>query len=114
MATAITTRRISKSLVVNGSMLVSQSDWNAELETKHERLVEWIRVQHLGGVLIRRNENVAWLTGGAVELRVLTPAETGVQAACNIMKRLDSGGRRNDGRRRIPDPAKGNELCGTL
>jgi len=78
MATAITTRRISKSLVVNGSTLVSQADWNAELERKHERLVEWIRAQHLGGVLIRRNENVAWLTGGAVELRVLTPAETGV------------------------------------
>jgi Xaa-Pro dipeptidase len=32
----------------------------------------------LAGVLIRRNENVAWLTGGAVELRVLTPGETGV------------------------------------
>ena len=29
-------------------------------------------------MLIRRNENVAWLTGGAVELRVLTPCETGV------------------------------------
>src|SRR5579862_7375236 len=78
MATVITTRRISKNLVVNGTALVSQSDWNAELEAKHEQLVEWIRAQRLGGVLIRRNENVAWLTGGAVELRVLTPAETGV------------------------------------
>jgi len=78
MATVITTRRISKSLVVNGTTLVSQSDWNAELEAKHERLLEWLRAQRLGGVLIRRNENVAWLTGGAVELRVLTPAETGV------------------------------------
>ena len=29
-------------------------------------------------MLIRRNENVAWITGGAVELRVLTPGETGV------------------------------------
>ena len=28
--------------------------------------------------MIRRNENVAWITGGAVELRVLTPCETGV------------------------------------
>ena len=34
--------------------------------------------QKLDGVLIRRNENVAWLTGGAVEVRVLTPGETGV------------------------------------
>jgi antitoxin VapB len=37
-----------------------------------------MRAQRLAGVLIRRNENVAWLTGGAVELRVLTPCETGV------------------------------------
>jgi antitoxin VapB len=28
--------------------------------------------------LLKRNENIAWLTGGAVELRVLTPSETGV------------------------------------
>ena len=40
--------------------------------------MEWLRAQKLAGVLIRRNENVAWLTGGAVELRVLTPCETGV------------------------------------
>jgi antitoxin VapB len=40
--------------------------------------VEFLRAQKLAGVLIRRNENVAWLTGGAVELRVLTPSETGV------------------------------------
>src|SRR5208337_1079848 len=38
----------------------------------------WLHAQHLSGVLIRRNENVAWITGGAVELRVLTPGETGV------------------------------------
>ncbi len=29
-------------------------------------------------MLIRRHENIAWLTGGAVEVRVLTPGETGV------------------------------------
>ena len=34
--------------------------------------------QGLAGILIKRNENVAWVTGGAVELRVLTPCETGV------------------------------------
>jgi len=28
--------------------------------------------QGLAGILIRRNENVAWVTGGAVELRVLS------------------------------------------
>ncbi len=71
-------KRISKSLVVNGVTLVTEAAWHAELEAKHQKLVEWLRAQHLAGVLIRRNENVAWVTGGAVELRVLTPGETGV------------------------------------
>ena len=71
-------RRISKSLIANGTTLVTEAAWNEELESKHEKLVEWLRAQKLGGVLLRRNENVAWVTGGAVELRVLTPAETGV------------------------------------
>lgn len=72
--------RISKGLVVNGSVLLSEAEWNAELEAKHEKLVEWLKEQKLAGVLIRRNENIAWITGGAVELRVLTPCETGVAA----------------------------------
>lgn len=71
-------KRVSKPLVVNGATLVTEAGWNAELDAKHEKLVEWLRVQQLAGVLIRRNENVAWLTGGAVEVRVLTPCETGV------------------------------------
>ena len=57
---------------------MSEADWNAELEAKHQKLVEWLRAQSLEGVLIRRHENIAWLTGGAVEVRVLTPGETGV------------------------------------
>ena len=71
-------KRVSKPLVVNGATLVTEADWNSELDAKHEQLVGWMRAQQLAGVLIRRNENVAWLTGGAVELRVLTPCETGV------------------------------------
>jgi antitoxin VapB len=71
-------KRINKDLVIDGTTLVGQSAWNDELEQKHQRLVEWIKGQNVAGVLIRRNENVAWITGGAVELRVLTPAETGV------------------------------------
>ena len=71
-------KRISKNLVVHGATLVTEAAWNAELDAKHDKLVEWMQAQKLGGVLIRRNENVAWLTGGAVELRVLTPCETGV------------------------------------
>jgi antitoxin VapB len=71
-------QRISKSLVVGGATLVTQAAWNAELEAKHQKVVEWLHAEKLAGVLIRRNENVAWMTGGAVELRVLTPGETGV------------------------------------
>jgi antitoxin VapB len=72
--------RITKSLIVGGNTIVTQAAWNAELDAKNEKLVEWLKAQGLAGVLIRRNENVAWLTGGAVELRVLTPCETGVAA----------------------------------
>jgi antitoxin VapB len=71
-------KRIGRSLVVQGATLVTQDAWNAELDAKHEQLVEWLKSQGLAAVLIRRNENVAWVTGGAVELRVLTPGETGV------------------------------------
>ena len=71
-------KRIRKSLVVNGATLVTEDNWNAELDRKHNQLVEFLHAQNLAGVLIRRNENVAWVTGGAVELRVLTPGETGV------------------------------------
>jgi Xaa-Pro dipeptidase len=73
-------KRIGKSLVVSGATVVTEAAWNEELDAKHEQLVEWLKVQGLAGVLIRRNENVAWVTGGAVELRVLTPGETGVAA----------------------------------
>jgi Xaa-Pro dipeptidase len=71
-------RRIGKSLVANGTTIVPEAAWNAELEEKHQRLVDWLKEQKLSGVLLKRNENVAWVTGGAVEVRVLTPGETGV------------------------------------
>jgi Xaa-Pro dipeptidase len=71
-------KRIGKALVANGTALVTEEAWNTELNAKHEKLVEFLRAHKLGGVLIKRNENVAWLTGGVVELRVLTPGETGV------------------------------------
>jgi len=70
--------RIRKSLVVKGTALVAEDAWNAELEAKHSQLVSWLESKGLDGVLLKRNENIAWLTGGAVELRVLTPNETGV------------------------------------
>jgi Xaa-Pro dipeptidase len=70
--------RIRKNMVIDGVTLVEEAAWNAELDAKHNQLVEWLRAENLNGVLLKRNENIAWLTGGAVELRVLTPNETGV------------------------------------
>jgi len=70
--------RIRKSLIVDGVTLVEEAHWNAELEIKHNQVVAWLRDEGLDGILLRRHENIAWLTGGAVQLRVLTPGETGV------------------------------------
>ena len=46
-------RRIDKSLVVHGSTLVTAAAWNAELDAKQDKLVEWMRGQNLAGVLLR-------------------------------------------------------------
>jgi Xaa-Pro dipeptidase len=78
METASMTKRIKKDLVVGGTTIVTETAWNEELDIKHDKLVAWLRAQQLEGVLLRRHENIAWLTGGAVEVRVLTPGETGV------------------------------------
>src|SRR5580698_549523 len=70
--------RIRKSLIIDGTTLVSEEAWNAELNAKHNQVVDWLRGENLDGILLKRNENIAWITGGAVQLRVLTPNETGV------------------------------------
>lgn len=72
------TKRIGKSLVVDGSTVVDEAAWNAELDVKHSKLVEWLGNQRLAGVLLKRHENIAWITGGAVEECVCTAAETAV------------------------------------
>src|SRR5579859_3467405 len=71
---------IDKDLKIDGKTLIAEKDWNAELEGKYVKVSEWLKGQGLSAVLVRRNENVAWLTGGAVEMRVVIPAETGVGA----------------------------------
>lgn len=78
METASMTKRINKDLVMNGTTVVTETAWNEELNAKHDKLVAWLREQELEGALLRRHENIAWLTGGAAEVRVLTPGETGV------------------------------------
>ena len=69
METGIMTKRINKSLVVNGSSIVSESDWNAEIEAKHAKLVEFLRSQKLAGVLIRRKKAVALAVTTAIRSR---------------------------------------------
>jgi antitoxin VapB len=71
-------KRVGKALVVNRATLVTEAAWNAELDAKHDRLVEWMGRQNLAGVLLRRHENIAWITGGAVEECVCTAVETAV------------------------------------
>ena len=69
---------IDKDLVVDGKSLIAAAEWDAELKTKQEQLSELLRRAGLNAILLKRFENVSWLTGGAVEMRVAIPAETGV------------------------------------
>lgn len=71
-------KRIAKSLVAGGTTVVPEAAWNAELEAKHEKVVEWLKAEKLGGILLKRNENIAWITGGAVEEVVCAAVETAV------------------------------------
>ncbi|HLH37387.1 MAG TPA: M24 family metallopeptidase [Alloacidobacterium sp.] len=52
--------------------------WSAELSEKWSRLMDLMDRFKLSAVLLQRNENIAWLTGGQVEARVVIPAETAV------------------------------------
>ena len=70
--------RIRKPLIEGGKTIVTEAAWNAELEAKHQQVIDWLHTENLEGILLKRSENIAWLTGGAVQLRVLTPSETGV------------------------------------
>ncbi|HWT65322.1 MAG TPA: M24 family metallopeptidase, partial [Terracidiphilus sp.] len=71
-------KRIAKSLVAGGTTVVTEAAWNEELEAKHQKLVEWLKAEKLGGILLKRNENIAWITGGAVEAVVCAAVETAV------------------------------------
>jgi Xaa-Pro dipeptidase len=50
----------------------------AELQQKYERLSAWLAGQGLDGILIRRHENLAWLTAGQLQARVGILSETGI------------------------------------
>lgn len=49
----------------------------AECAEKSERLLSFMRDQHLDAILISRHENIAWLTAGLVDIRVGVLRETG-------------------------------------
>ena len=67
-------KRISKSLVVNGNTLVTEAAWNAELDAKHEKLVGWLRTQELAGVLHPPPRECCLVDGRRGRVRVLRPA----------------------------------------
>ncbi len=52
----------------------------AELDAKHTRLREWLAQTNYDGVLLRRHENLAWISAGQVQARVGLLSETGSAA----------------------------------
>jgi Xaa-Pro dipeptidase len=53
---------------------------SAELEEKLTRLSGWLAQQGLDGIVLRRHENLAWVTAGQVQARVGILGETGIVA----------------------------------
>jgi antitoxin VapB len=49
-----------------------------ELDDKYGRIADFLEREQLDGLLLRRHENLSWLTAGQVEARVLIPGETAV------------------------------------
>jgi antitoxin VapB len=64
----------------SSSFVQAAAELQRERESKLERLRAYLAQHDLDAVLLRRNENLAWVTAGAVDRRVLLPAETGVPA----------------------------------
>lgn len=50
----------------------------AELREKSQRLADFLDRNHFTAILLSRNENIAWITGGQVEARVAYGSETAV------------------------------------
>ncbi len=51
-----------------------------ELHGKYARLDHWFAGNDYDGLLLRRHENLSWITAGQVEVRVAIPRETGIAA----------------------------------
>lgn len=50
---------------------------NEELSLKRERVIEFLKREHLDAMLISKHENIAWITAGKVDLRIGVLRETG-------------------------------------
>ncbi len=61
---------------------VSRGARPAEIDEKHTRVAVLMERENLAALLLRRHENIAWLTAGQVEARVLIPGET---AVCSLL-----------------------------
>ena len=61
----------------------------AEFEIKRRRLCEQMASSELAGVQLQRTENIAWLTAGRVDRRVLLPSATGI-ATILVLRSGDS------------------------
>ncbi len=59
-----------------------QETQQQEIAIKAERIVAWLRETGFDALLIRRNENLAWITAGVLDRRVLLPTDTNV---CSIL-----------------------------
>jgi antitoxin VapB len=55
---------------------ISEEALQAESAEKAARLTRFFEEEQLSAVLLRRSENIAWITGGKVDARVLIPSET--------------------------------------
>jgi Xaa-Pro dipeptidase len=58
--------------------LCSEAQLHNEKNEKLSRLMEWMDSRQLDAILLRRNENIAWVSCGQVETTVAIPAESGV------------------------------------
>ena len=58
-----------------------------ELRDKHARLHEWLDREKYEGVLLRRHENLAWISAGQVEARVAIPSETACGGSADTSRR---------------------------
>jgi Xaa-Pro dipeptidase len=69
---------IRQNMIRTDQHLVTDDELSAELREKQSRLDTLFGESGLDALLLRRSENIAWVTAGQAEVRVLIPGETGV------------------------------------